>query len=447
MKKKLLKILLFLLIIIITVFYTYKIRILVDDELFNYGFAKNILDGLIPYKDFNMIIPPLFAYITAIVLKIFGKKLIIYHILTAVLIAGITYISSKKIGKMSFIIYLLLLIYPYTGYNMFSLFLFFILLTLPINEEDKKEIKNNKVVDYLEPIIISLIILTKHTLGLLVIPSIIYSKNKLKTFLIYVVSFLVLLLYLIINNSVFEFIDYTILGMFDFTGNNGTGINLLFIVELIIMGVLIYKLIKTKKKEYFYVLMYQIVAFPIVNYVHFIISFIPFVYLIILNNKDNFYFKWFSGVVLVTFAITFSILLLNENRFQYPEYYKENNFMKGRYIQKTTANAIELVKKYTKKYEEHRLYIFSYLGYNMKLNLDYPINKYDIINNGNMGYKGSEKYIKEVEKYCKDNKCIFLITSPELEDEGFQTNKDILNYIEKSYKKIHSSNFANIYIN
>ena len=202
MKKKILNIILFLLIITITVIYTYKIRYIMDDELFNYGFAKNILDGLVPYKDFNMIIPPLFAYITAIILKIFGKNLLVYHIFTASIIFIISYLSSKKIGKCAFIVYLLLLIYPYTGYNMFSLFLFFILLNL------KEEDKNNY---YLEPIIISLMILTKHTLGLLVIPSLIFSKKKLKTFLVYVISFLVLVLYLLINNSLFEFIDYCIL--------------------------------------------------------------------------------------------------------------------------------------------------------------------------------------------------------------------------------------------
>ena len=104
MKKKLLKILLFVTLVSLTVLYTYKVRILVDDELFNYGFAKNIIDGLIPYKDFNMIIPPLFAYITALVLKVFGQSLLVYHILTAVIITSITFMSAKKIGILSFII-------------------------------------------------------------------------------------------------------------------------------------------------------------------------------------------------------------------------------------------------------------------------------------------------------------------------------------------------------
>ena len=440
MKNKILKILGFIALIVITVVYTYRVRYIVDDEIFNYGFAKNIIDGLVPYKDFNMIIPPLFAYITALVLKIFGQKLIVYHILTALIIISISYISSKKIGKSAFIIYLFLLIYPYTGYNMFALLLFFILLNL--KEDDKKNY-------YLEPIIISLMILTKHTLGLLVIPSLIYSKKRLKTFLVYVISFLILLLYLIINNNIFEFIDYCILGMFSFTSNNGTtSINFLFILEIIIIVALIYKLIKYKRKEYFYILVFQIITFPIVNYVHFMISFIPVVYLIIKENKKNFYFNWFSGVIAISFFITFTFMCTKDIKEYGLEPYKEKNFMEGRLVQFVVDDYIDIIEEYVNKYEEYTPYIFSNLAYQIKLNLDYPITKFDLINDGNMGYKGGKGYIKEFDKYCKKNKCIFFVNELEIKaEENHQTNQDILLHVKNNYRKIHASNMFNIYIN
>lgn len=439
MKKKILNIIFYLLIITVTVIYTYKIRCIVDDELFNYGFAKNILDGLTPYKDFNMIIPPLFAYITSLVLKIFGQKLIVYHIFTAIIIFLISYLSSKKIGKAAFSIYLLLLIYPYTGYNMFSLFLFFILLSL--QEDDEKNF-------YLEPIIISLMILTKHTLGILVIPSIIYSKKKLKTFLVYVVSFLILLLYLLINNNLFEFIDYCILGMFSFTNDNGSSINFLFVVELIIIITLTYKLIKNKRKDYFYILMYQIVTFPIVNYIHFMISFIPVVYLIILENKDKFYFKWFSGVTAVSFFLCFTFMFLKDGEELGLHSYEVNNFMEGRIVEGGTENYIEVIDKYINRYEDYQPYIFSNLAYKTKLNLNLQINKFDLINNGNMGYKGGKGYIDEIEEYCKDSKCIFFVNEVEMNDsKDNQTNQEILLHFSKKYQKVYSSNMFNIYIN
>ena len=56
--------------IIITIF-TKKITNL--DELWNFSYAKNIADGLTPYKDFNMIVTPLYASLNSIILTIFGK--------------------------------------------------------------------------------------------------------------------------------------------------------------------------------------------------------------------------------------------------------------------------------------------------------------------------------------------------------------------------------------
>ena len=51
------------------------------------------------------------------------------------------------------------------------------------------------------------------------------------------------------------------------------------------------------------------------------------------------------------------------------------------------------VKFYTNKYKDYRVYILDPIAYTIKLELDRPIDKYDLINNGNMGYKGEYKYI------------------------------------------------------
>ena len=54
------------------------------DELWNYSFAKNISDGLIPYKDFNLITTPFLAMIVACFLKIIFDGVIMTRILTAI---------------------------------------------------------------------------------------------------------------------------------------------------------------------------------------------------------------------------------------------------------------------------------------------------------------------------------------------------------------------------
>ena len=69
--KKYFKIIIPIILILLAVLYTYYVRPIVDDELYNYGFSVSILKGLVPYKDFNMIIPPFFSYIFSIILLLF----------------------------------------------------------------------------------------------------------------------------------------------------------------------------------------------------------------------------------------------------------------------------------------------------------------------------------------------------------------------------------------
>lgn len=437
--KKYSKIIILIILSIITISYTYYIRPLVDDELFNFGFAWNIVKGLVPYKDFNMIIPPLFSYITAIPLAIFGKKLIIYHIIITIIIVTITNLSYKKIGWKAIIIYVLLLVYPYTGYNMFCLFLLFLLLELP----------EHKNTDIITAIIISMMFLTKQTLGILVIPDIIFSKQRKKTLAIYGTSILLFLVYLIINNNLYEFIDYCILGMFDFTNKNSTGIKGFFIVEIIIIIILFIKAIKKKDKYLCYILCFQIITFPIVDYFHFIISFIPVVYILLKKITNNHFFVLYS----VTFTITFFLLLnysiiVGDKNYQFLEHYSVNNFMKERVTYKVTASYVKQIDSFLNEYKEYKPYILGNFSYLIKLNNDLKINKYDIINNGNMGYHGSDKYIKEIEEDCKEKKCVFVISDEEITTKRtIQTNREILKYVNKNYEKKYSSNIFSIYSN
>ena len=430
-----------LILIVLTSLYMYYVRPVVDDELYNYGFGYNILEGLTPYKDFNMIIPPLFSYIVALFLFIFGSKLIVYHLLVSIMIGIIFYISYIKIGKGAFIIYLLLLLYPYIGYNIFALLLLFILYYL--------EDKNIKYFDILEPIIISFMFFTKQTLGLLVIPSLIFSKNRKKTLSIYLISIFMFLLYLVLNDTIFEFFDYCLFGMFDFANKNSTGIGILTIIEIILIIILTYFGIKTKKKDIFICLFFQIMAFPIVNYVHFIISFTPIIY-IIFKYYNNKYLLLFSTAGIMSFflAFNFAVCIGFNNDYRYLEKYGIDNFMRGRTTYSITESYILNSKKYIDKYGDYKPFIFGRFSYLMKLNHNIEINKYDIINNGNMGYNGANKYIKEIDKYCSNNKCLFIINDEEDKiSETVQTNMEILNYVKKNYYKKYGSNIFSVYTN
>ena len=45
------------------------------DELWNFNFARNIANGLLPYKDFNMVQMPLLPIVCGTILNIFGTEL------------------------------------------------------------------------------------------------------------------------------------------------------------------------------------------------------------------------------------------------------------------------------------------------------------------------------------------------------------------------------------
>ncbi len=76
------------------------------DELWNYSFSKNISDGLLPYKDFNLVPTPLLFFFTAVFLKFIFNGLIVTRILGAVLAVAILimiYLILNKLLKNKYI--------------------------------------------------------------------------------------------------------------------------------------------------------------------------------------------------------------------------------------------------------------------------------------------------------------------------------------------------------
>ena len=446
MKKKFITTAILMLLTIITVIYSFSLTNLYAlDEIWNYGFAKNILDGLIPYKDFNMIIPPLFPYLLSIILKIFGEKLIVYYIFVAIIVSTITYLSYKKIGIYAISIYLLLLVYSTNGYNTVTLLLLFLLLLFL----DKKA----KHKDIIIPIIIGLMVLSKQTMALLIIPSIYYSKQKKKSILTYTIIFLIFLIYLVTNNNLLEFIDYCFLGMFEFTEKNHTSVFGFLLLEIVACIFLLYNLIKSKgkNKEAFYVLMYQIIVFPIVDLNHFILGFVAAIYIFFLDKGWTSFIRKSAFIVILTIGVAILFIGSYTTTFRNRhllEHSNENNFAYKKLMPIINNQYISQMEEYINMYPNHKLYILGNYSYLVKLSLDIPINKYDLINNGNMGYKGADKYIKEIKNTCKKEKCLFIVNDGELRKEDFmQTNIKILEYVTSTYTKEYASYVFGVYVN
>ena len=70
------------------------------DEIWNFNFSRNVADGLVPYKDFNIVQMPLLAVICGIVFKVFGTELIIMRCMAVILMCLIFFMSYKVLKKL-----------------------------------------------------------------------------------------------------------------------------------------------------------------------------------------------------------------------------------------------------------------------------------------------------------------------------------------------------------
>lgn len=432
-------VIIFVVLVIITTAALYCLMPLSLDSVWNYGFGYNIFNGLVPYKDFNMVVTPFFPYLIALFLSLMGDNYIVYHILVSSLIVGATIFAFKKIGFKSLFVYFFLMIYPYNGYNLFGVFLVFSVLYLL-----DKDYKYN---DFLIAGIVSLMFLSKQTLVLFIIPSVFYANKRRKIIAFYLVVLLAFLGYLIINNNLFQFIDYCFLGMFDFTSNT-TKVSGLTIFEIALCLYLLWELVKSKfkNKEAFYILLCQVISFPITDGSHFVLTFTPIIYYLFIKYNKYKIFNFLFSLILVFYVLgAFSVLI---DPLKYDRLY-ENKASVFNYKRMPTYmdNYFEVVDSFMKKYPDYRLYLLDSRAYLVKMDLGIEINKYDLINDGNMGYKGEIKYVEEIDDYCGKNKCLFIVNDEEVEQNVNQINEYITSYVVENYYKIYGSNLNSVYIN
>ena len=200
-------------IFIITLIFNLVFNTLTNDEVWNYGFAYNISRGLIPYKDFNMVITPLYPMINALFMIIFGKNILIMHIINAILCTAIFYFLKKTTSKAYYILYSILLFFALPNYNIMCLLFLYILIML---EKQKSN-------DYLIGIILGLTFMTKQNVGIyLCIPTIFTKdiKRILKRIIGFMIPNILIFTYLIYNKAVYEFINYCFLGLSNFGEKN-----------------------------------------------------------------------------------------------------------------------------------------------------------------------------------------------------------------------------------
>lgn len=411
-------------IFILTLLYNLICNPVILDEIWNYGFTYNIANGLIPYKDFNMVITPFYPFLGALFLIIFGKSLFVYHIFNALICTGIFYFMKITLNKSYYIVYSILLLVSLPNYSLFSILLLYIILYL---EDNKKN-------DFLIGIFIGLTFLTKQNIGIMfILPSILTKKFKqIKNRTIgFIIPNIIFFLYLIITDSLLSFIDYAFLGLSSFAENN-IFFSMWGTLTIIAIIYLIYQYIITKDIKVLYLLAFQIIAYPIFDTYHVLIPFIPVLgyFLSKLNlvvKVTQVAFIIFIGIV---FAYNINNILNGNNRFP-----NDTNVCKMRILDDNTISNIKEVSNYLK--ENKDVYIINDKAYVYKLESDITINKFDLLNDGNLGKDGDIRLIKEIEYKCREKVCTFLMREDEIYDDTLtQTNRKIINYINDNYKKV-----------
>lgn len=392
------------------------------DEIWNYGFMHNMYNGLVPYKDFNMVITPFFPFLFSLPFYIFGSNLLVVNVCQSLLITLVYYLLEKLFGKNANILLILFFFnydMIYASYNFFVFFLFLLLLWM-----EKKEYN-----DFLIGFVIGLAVLTKQSVGgCLALVSIYYLFKDYKKFFKRVLGALIpasiFIIYIFLSNCYKEFFDLCILGMFDFGKENYIGSIFVIILFFICIGFIIYSIIKDKKNiNNYYILAFSSITIPMFDYFHFKFFLLGLLFIIIgkINikkiNLDLLMFGSLIGLVLVNTFIS-----IGDSKFIYPNdiKYFQYRFISDKHIKETH----DVVNKLNEYKDKGMLLLFEQ-SYYYKMVMDIDINYFDLINTGNWGYNGSEKLYDALE----DNKDKVFVINKFSYKGSKQTDKTALNYV------------------
>ena len=391
------------------------------DEIWSYGFSYNISSGLIPYKDFNMVQSPLYSLIFSIPLRFFGNHYIVFLLFNSLLYSFVFTLLYNKIGKKTF--YLLLTLPLCLNLITYNLFCVMSLLLILVLVDAKFKYKNIII-----GLLIGMIMMTKHNIGLCLAVVYLYDNRKnilsiLKSCLYIGIPVLFVIVYLLCHNSLAQYYDFSFLGLGSFLDNFIFDIVSLILIVTIVLFIGI-KFLKTKDIKYFYVLAFQVIAFPLFDKSHIMIGIIPVIYLILLDN-DKYLSLFIKLFIVIGFVVMMPDNLINTN------IELNNNFLKYVRVSKGLNNYLYNYSKYIdSRIDDYDVYIFSNSAYYIKLYRNENPGFYDFILTGNMG-SNPNKLIEKLDKKCKKEKCLYILTKEYFLDKI--PNGDQLSLIYKDY--------------
>ena len=412
------------------------------DEIWNFGFANNIYRGEIPYLDFNMVLTPFYPWMMSLFFRFFGNSMLVFHVINAVLLTGCFYLLDKMFQDKMWLFFVFLFFPTNIAFPNYNTFLF-ILLVLIIYLEKEIVPKNNKYIHYVIGFLLGISILTKQTVGFfLLFPSLYYWKDKkylLERFIGVFIPVICFLFFLFFTKSFPSFINLCFLGLFDFSQNSKSIGFLGILYVLLIIFTIFY--IKRHPKDImnYYVLSFFIIAIPIIDYSHFILAFLAFLFIVCSNiHKKYFHYGIFSIVV----VLVLGILNCSFNGFDIHFYPNDINHFEYRFINRNNYRFTKKVLKYMEKYKDKKFIFLNPDAYYFRIILDQDCSYLDLINTGNLGYQGSKYLLSQIKN---NSKAIYFVNMRE-HDSGSQTDQNAIEYVLEHGKKIDTIWFYDIYV-
>lgn len=453
------------------------------DEIWNFNFAKCIANGLIPYKDFNIIQGPLLPSICAIFLKIFGQEMIVMRVLAIVLNTTILFFTYKIMDKLKikdYIKYIILITLIYIMKDYFTIdynwsTLAIVLLIIYIDLFKEENIKKNIIIGFLAGTLIALkqttgVVISVVTIGYRIIE--IRNKQDIKIILkstliklltaIFVVFVLLAILYK--QGALYYYIDYAIKGVTTFTNkisyvqrlikNKNVIIKILSVSPIVIYLLLAVLYYKNNKKEGLTLLIYSFVqmvlVYPISDESHFVIAILPtlisIAYLINLladkvkvTRKEEFIANTILECLCISLVVIFSIKGFEIYRSQ--NINKELNHFKYLPMSEQMISEIKEVGEYINK-NDHT-YILDATAALYMIPLDRYNKNFDLFLKGNLGAKGEKGQIENLENM--EEKTI-LIMKDTLR-RNWQNPEEVRNYIKQNMTKIETIGVFDVYRN
>ena len=411
------------------------------DEIWNYGFANNMYRGLVPYLDFNMVIPPFYPWLMSLPFYLFGSSMLVFHITNSLILTACLFLLEKMYQDKMWIFFLFFFFPVNSTFPNYNLFLFILLVLLCYTE--KEFVPKYSWGHYLVGFLLGIVILTKHTIGIvLLLPSLYYVKEKealLKRMIGCLVPVLIFTISLVISGSFSSFINLCILGLFDFSYNSEFFTIYMFFFLIILFSTIYF--IKKNPKDIinYYVLCFYSIVVPIVDLYHFLYAFFAFLLLICSRIKK----KYFNYPVLsIICVLAFFVITAKDNSFDISYYPNDVNHFEMRFINYERLQFTKKMNRFLDENKDKKIIFLSSDSYYFKIINDEDIGYIDLINQGNLGYHGSWKLLSKIKDM--DNDTLFLINPNETVHN--QTDPMVLEYVLEYGKKIKNIDFYEVYV-